>query len=89
MSSNFIHINVFRDALHNFDPRSGATSEKRMGILIGMVSVLMSQERSFEGALELCKMHIPGNYDRNGIPESWREAFDAINLDFNLHINYR
>lgn len=82
MNGQIVRPSIFRNALENFNPRSGATSKQREGVLVGMMSVLMSQGYRFEGALELCKRNMPSHHDREGIPEAWRESFDAIEVSY-------
>lgn len=70
------HPTTLKDALYNFHPTSGATPIYNKGLIVGIVSALMSTGYTFEDACQLVLDNLPkeNNLDVS-LPESWIDIF--------------
>ena len=68
-------MTTLRDALYYTHEKSGASIEEGRGIVVGIVSCLMAQEKTFKYALEIVRCSLPFDYRKECIPESWRKEF--------------
>lgn len=64
--------NMLRDALHNLSAsENGNDHQFGKGVLLGVVSTLMSDGRSFDQAFEAAKAYFPPNVHPKRIPTPW------------------
>jgi len=72
-----IQLNLIKDALHNLSPDSGASSDYRRGIVVGVTATLMACEGyAFEQAFGAVCRYMPSKYDPKAIPENWEVPTD-------------
>jgi hypothetical protein len=66
--------NLLRDALYNLSPKSGANQDYCRGLVVGLVSGLMSEGRSYSTAAEMVSRCLPADYREDCLPESLATA---------------
>jgi hypothetical protein len=69
------HSNILRDGLYNLSPDSGSDTQYNRGIVLGIVSVLMAEGKSFEESINVVKKHLPKNFHYSQVPPAWAEYF--------------
>jgi hypothetical protein len=69
-----MHTNLIRDALYYTRADSGASNDKAQGVVIGVVTMFMSRQKTtdFYKAFEKVKALLPVGYRVESIPEAWR-----------------
>lgn len=69
------HPNILRDSLYNLSPDSGSTTQYNRGIVLGIVSLLMAEGKSFEESINIVKNHLPKDFHYSQVPTAWAEYF--------------
>ena len=68
---------LLKDALYNTNPNSGSSVEYGRGIIIGVVSGLMSVRGiAFSKAVRIVKENMPARFNRECIPDTWSDIWD-------------
>ena len=75
--ATFKFDNLLRDALNYTSPDSGASAEKAQGVVIGVVSTLMAQGKSYNQALQIVRNHLPNDFHFDTIPNMWLADMSA------------
>jgi len=70
-----LHEALIRDCLYNTLEKSGASVEYVKGMLLGMLSILVAGEWTFEEASMFLKERLPSGYREDCFPEAWRKYF--------------
>lgn len=73
MSHEINQMNLIRDALHNLHTQSGASIEYGKGVIVGLVSALMSMGMSHTECMIMIANNWQFNYRKACIPECWQE----------------
>ena len=64
---------MIKSALEYTRKDSGASVDKARGVVIGVVSTLMSQGESFQQAMTTVCINLPRGYRVSAIPEAWQD----------------
>ena len=66
--------NILKGALFNTATDETQTDVRyARGVVVGAVSCLMAQGKSFEQAMEVLRKHLPDNYNKDTIPPYWEK----------------
>lgn len=71
-----MHTNLIKDALYNTSKelvKNRIDVHYCRGIIVGLVTGLMSKGMQFDTAIKLIKSCLPNNYDPDCFPHSWRD----------------
>lgn len=73
-----MHTNLIKDALYYTHPDSGASNEKAQGVVIGVVTMFMSQQQitDFYKVFKRVEKLLPDGYRVASIPDAWRKDLD-------------
>ena len=66
-----LEIVRIKDALYNLSPGSGSSNDYNRGIVVGIVSALLSAGFSFDDAKKVVFNSLPKDYDEKAIPDYW------------------
>ena len=74
---------MIKSALHNLsyteNNNANATPEQVKyyhGLVVGVVSTLMSDGKTFQDAIDIVKKNMPEHYTLRFIPKDWRTCFE-------------
>jgi hypothetical protein len=73
MSHEINHMNLIRDALYNLSINSCSSNDYGKGVLIGLVSALMSIGFTHTECMILIANNWQGQFRKSCIPECWQE----------------
>lgn len=77
--------NLLTGILYFTDPESKTNSKMARGALVGVVTCLMAQGKTFEQAIQIVKPYMPKEQDIAAFPDGWLEHFiDPKNVEVKI-----